>query len=563
MLDKQELLKILNTYNITSNKYGPTIYEKENKLGICLDIKESTFGYLTRIFTFNDKDTLNEFLTKYSWYKKNKTKYNITLNFDKYNTKEPNIKYLYQNQELSLTDMLNLKEVITKNENNITEENKKYIYLTNIKALTEYLINIKKNKEQIKIEKNNLKTKENDLKHELLENLTIYYGRPKKPEKKAVSLENIFTNNDISVLQNNEINIQNKSLNDIKNYLTNLINITKEEELDEKHLVNIYSNNIYKYNIEILTKQIEFVKHKIEAEKNFNLKGSKIHNIDEELKSFLKNVKPPQNLNDYLNTTKTNIVNKYNAITNIEDAYYSLTGNNLNLPKKEIKTNKNEENPLKILTTKFNDLPLETKTNLIIYNSFYKNICNYIIDNNPSIEDIKKNFDFNYYYHTLDEIIHNEYNSHYLITYFKNINFKTLDTYISSLISLSNVLTTTFTIPIDLKLFTLNKNTTYKEYSLNPLFSKEQNLYIDIPSNTNLIYIPDKIIVDEKTNELTLEKTNNIYIKGNITLNNETITVNKYNKIEQKDKESAIIITRDLKLNDSYTFYLGKLEEQK
>ena len=128
MLDKQELLKILNTYNITSNKYGPTIYEKENKLGICLDIKESTFGYLTRIFTFNDKDTLSEFLTKYSWYKKNKTKYNITLNFDKYNTKEPNIKYLYQNQELSLTDMLNLKEVITKNENNITEENKKNIY---------------------------------------------------------------------------------------------------------------------------------------------------------------------------------------------------------------------------------------------------------------------------------------------------------------------------------------------------------------------------------------------------------------------------------------------------
>ena len=83
MLDKKELLKILSTYNITSNKYGPTIYENNTKIGLCLDIKESTFGYLTRIFTFDDQKKLEEFLNKYSWYKKNKNKYNITLNFNR------------------------------------------------------------------------------------------------------------------------------------------------------------------------------------------------------------------------------------------------------------------------------------------------------------------------------------------------------------------------------------------------------------------------------------------------------------------------------------------------
>ena len=560
MLDKQELLKTINTYNIVSNKYGPTIYEKNSKLGLCLDIKDSTFGFLTRIFTFNNRNELEEFLNKYSWYKKNKTKYHITLNLNKYNTAEPQIKYLYQNNELSLNDMLNLKNIITQNEKDQTENIEKQSLLMNISALTNYLIDIKNYKQQTKTEKNTLKLKENDLKYELLENLTIYYGRTKKPEKKAVSLENILINNDINLLKNNEMNIKTKSLPEIKNYLTNLIDITKNEELDEKHLINIYSNNIYKYNIGILTKQIEFVKHKIEAEKNFNLKGSKIHNIDEELKSFLKNSTTPIKLEEYLTTTKNNILNKYNSLKNIKEAYHYITNNNLDLPK-PINNTPKEIDTLKILTTNFNNLPLDIKTNLIIYNSFYKKICNYIIDNNPSIEDIKKNFDFDYYYHTLDEIIHNEYNSHYLITYFKNINFKTIDTYIDSIISLSHILSTTFTCPKEIKLFTLKQSTTYKEYSFTPLFSKEQTFYVTIPANTNLILIPDKIIIEENTNELTLEKTNNIFIKGNISLTNEITTVNKYNKIEQKDLKSDIIITTDLKLNNSYSFYHGKLEE--
>ena len=218
MLDKQELLKTLNTYNIISNKYGPTIYEKNTKLGICLDIKESTFGYLTRIFTFDTKEKLEDFLNKYSWYKKNKNQYNITLNFDKYDTVEPKIKYLYQEEELNLEKMLNLKNIITQKENDLSKDNEKIKYLMNINGLTNYIIDIKNNKQKVKTEKNNLKTKENDLKYELLENLTTYYGREKKPEKKTVSLESISSNNDITLLKNNEINIQTKDLNEIKNY---------------------------------------------------------------------------------------------------------------------------------------------------------------------------------------------------------------------------------------------------------------------------------------------------------------------------------------------------------
>ena len=92
MLSKTDILKILQTYNISSSSYGPTIYENNNTLGICLDIKDSTFGFLTRIFTFNDLNTLDEFLQKLTWYKNNHQKYSIKLILDDYQVKEAHIK---------------------------------------------------------------------------------------------------------------------------------------------------------------------------------------------------------------------------------------------------------------------------------------------------------------------------------------------------------------------------------------------------------------------------------------------------------------------------------------
>ena len=76
---------------------------------------------------------------------------------------------------------------------------------------------------------------------------------------------------DNTLLLENEKNIASQDLETMKQYLNSLINGIKAEELDEKNLINIYSNSVYEYNIDILKKQIEFVKSKINAEKNFNL----------------------------------------------------------------------------------------------------------------------------------------------------------------------------------------------------------------------------------------------------------------------------------------------------
>ena len=328
MLQIDEALQILKTYNIYSKKYEPTIYQNNNEIGLCLDIKDSLFGYLTRIFLSNSKDDLNDFLRKYFWYKENHKKYNIKLKLDDYYTKTPKIIYEYQNVSLSLDEMLNMKNFIEKEKEEKKEEEQKKQYLESIRELTNYLMNFKALKENIKQEKNKLKTEENDLKFELLQQLTTYYGREKVLEKKVVTLD-FPSNIDNTSLIENLKNIENKSIKGIEDYLRTLINIIKAEELDEKNLVNIYSNSVYQYNINILKKQIDFVKSKINAEKNFNLKGSKIHNIDEELKSFLRTNVAPTKIEDFLNENKQKIEDKFNSITNILSATKIITGHQI------------------------------------------------------------------------------------------------------------------------------------------------------------------------------------------------------------------------------------------
>ncbi|MCI8671813.1 MAG: hypothetical protein HFI36_07320 [Bacilli bacterium] len=564
MLDIPTTLKILNSYNINSHKYGPTVYENASGIGICLDIKDPTFSFLTRGFIFQTENELHDFLKKNIWYKKNEETYDVKLSLSDYDSKEPNIKYIHQNKDLSLDEMLNLKEIIETNETKIIETDTKSNYLANIKELTNYIINLKKIKENTKSEKNNLKIKENDLKFELLTELTNYYGKSKNILKKAVSLDNIIpNNNEINLLETNAQNIETKSLEEIKNYLTSLLEVSKQEELDDKHLVNLYSNSIYKYNIEILNKQIEFVKNKIASERNFNLKGSKIHNIDEELKSFLKSANAPMKIDIFLSENKNRIKSKYNAITDIKNAYTIISGNKLNFKETKIAKSISKNKVIKSLYSNYNSLPKENKASLILYNSFYKNICNYIINNNyPEINDIKNKFDFEYYYKEIEEIVYNENNSHYLINYFYILDFKNIDSYINSIINICKVVENTYFINnSDIKAFYLPETNKYKTLTINPIFNKDTTIYlVDILANSNVLYIPEKIEYDEDNKEFNTITSNNIYIKEEIIDTTDTLTVNIYNKINEKYNNSDIIITKDLKLNKSIIFHIGTLE---
>ena len=171
MLVVKDILKVLKSYNIDSTNFGPSIYKSNSDIGLSLEIKDDTFGFLTRYFIFQTKKELEEFLKSFFWYKKNKDKWKISLSLDNYEIPNPKIKYTYNDTELNYNDMINLETNIANAEKENNEDIERNSLMINIEGLTNYLINLKENKYKIRKEKNDLKIKENELKYELLEAL--------------------------------------------------------------------------------------------------------------------------------------------------------------------------------------------------------------------------------------------------------------------------------------------------------------------------------------------------------------------------------------------------------
>lgn len=562
MLTEKEMLNLMQSYNIKSDNYGPTLYKNEDKIGLCIEIKDSLFGYLTRLFPFETLDEASLFLKQLFWYKNNHKKYNITLELDNYNNETPKIIYKLKSKILEPHEMLNIEEEIKKKEQEkqeqALEQQQKNVYIAHIKALNNYLIKRLEEKEKAKKEKNDLKVLENDLKFELLEELGTYYEKTSKFTKKEITLEPLIPNQELTELKNSKPDLENLTEEELKEILKKLVIKIKEEELDEKHLVNIYSNSIYAYNISILRKQIDFVKSKIEAEKNFNLKGSKIHNIDEELKSFLKTNRTPKKIQDFISENKEQITNKLNQIPSDLEAYYYLCGTPLELPKIKLDDGEIPESNLTDLDNDFDNLDEKTKAYLTLYNSFYKQICNEIINNNLTKEELYSK-DLTYLYNELEEIVYNESNSHYLNKYFKYINFKTKEKYIDSILDICNTLNNTrFHLNGIYKVFYKEENNKYKALYLKPILNETESITILDLNNQDIIYIPDKIILDEETKELSTITTKNIYITNNINQTLDSITLNMYNKIKKKEKN--ITITTSLKLDKQIIFNIGNIE---
>jgi len=560
VLDINKTLKILQTYNINSTKYEPTIYKNENNLGICLEIKDNIFGFLTRAFIFNTESELEDFLNKYFWYKNNKNKYNIEISLDTYTSPTPNIIYKYNDEILEHKEMINIESILEDENEEQKNIHLKNIYIINIKNLINYLNSLKKQKVNNKIEKNKLKTEENDLKHELIELLSLYYGKNKQIEKKQITLENIKNDND----KEDNIDFENKTLEEVEVYLKELIEEIKQEELDEKNLVTMYSNIVYKFNIEILKKQIDFVKNKIESEKNFNVKGTKLHNIDAELKSFLKTNLAPIKIDVFLLDNKEAIDKKFKQIEDLKYAYQIISGNTIEIPEFKEKKVFKQIDILEDLRMQYDLLEENQKAMLMLYNSFYKNICNYIIDNNyPRKEDIIKNCNIDYLYNEIEELVFNENNIHYLNKYFKYISFKSIDSYIESIINICHTIEEVkMQLGKNLKAFYIEENSKYKALTIDPILNNKEKVFlIEIEKNNNIIYIPDKIEIDELNKEFNTINTKNIFIKGEILESFETIEINNYTK--KQIIENKITITKDLIIKNKIIFNLGTITGDK
>ena len=100
---------LTSKYGISLNKFGPFLSFVDKKIGLCLDIKDSKYGFLTRNYCFNTINEFEEFIKKYSYYK-NTLKGNTNLSLDNYFDVSPKLKYGFD--EKILVDQENEQKIV-------------------------------------------------------------------------------------------------------------------------------------------------------------------------------------------------------------------------------------------------------------------------------------------------------------------------------------------------------------------------------------------------------------------------------------------------------------------
>lgn len=236
-MNKEIILKLLQTYGYGTKEKDPYLYEGTLGYGIVYTFKSSFYGTLTRLFIGKTKEEYEDFLRKYTWYRKNGAKAKVLLTLSNY--KEINSKPMFMfNGEDKTYEKLQLLEQ-DKNENSLKEKN----YLKKLKRTYYILLQIMDVKRKLQMETrknyidflNNYVTKKNDFNKKLSD----YLKDPFAEEK--VSLPSV-----IDDLKETEINKYHKELNanlgkeELEGFIYAVTHFIKELEIDEEYLKNKY-----------------------------------------------------------------------------------------------------------------------------------------------------------------------------------------------------------------------------------------------------------------------------------------------------------------------------------
>ena len=97
ILDKA--LKLISKYGISLHKFGPYLSYIDEKIGICLELKDNKYGFLMRNYTFDNINEFEKFIKRYSYYK-NEMKGDTTVILNDYISLSPEIIYGFEKKEL-------------------------------------------------------------------------------------------------------------------------------------------------------------------------------------------------------------------------------------------------------------------------------------------------------------------------------------------------------------------------------------------------------------------------------------------------------------------------------
>lgn len=312
-MNKEMILNLLRQYGFGLNQKDPYLYDGELGLGIVYTFKDPFYGMLTRVYQAPSLKEYEDFLNKYSWYKKNGQKTRVKICLENYKEIVANPKFIYQGKEKNYQELQDIAQ--NKKETVLKEKN----YIKKLRRTVNILMQILdiKRKLQIETRKNYEEFYQNYItKKEAFEKELANYLKEKQEEKET-SLPTFIE--DLKDVEINKLRLElEKDLTkeELEQQIYNLTDFIKELEVDEEYLKN-------KYQLICLPLQIKEIKEKEQVLESYKKKIS-LFNKKEKLLKELQDIEEKSTLKSivtyehYKENEEKRIVEKYAMIPDLD-----------------------------------------------------------------------------------------------------------------------------------------------------------------------------------------------------------------------------------------------------
>ena len=312
-MNKEMILNLLRQYGFGLNQKDPYLYDGELGLGIVYTFKDPFYGMLTRVYQAPSLKEYEDFLNKYSWYKKNGQKTRVKICLENYKEIVANPKFIYQGKEKNYQELQDIAQ--NKKETVLKEKN----YIKKLRRTVNILMQILdiKRKLQIETRKNYEEFYQNYItKKEAFEKELANYLKEKQEEKET-SLPTFIE--DLKDVEINKLRLElEKELTkeELEQQIYNLTDFIKELEIDEEYLKN-------KYQLICLPLQIKEIKEKEQVLESYKKKISLFNKKDKLLKE-LQDIEEKSTLKSivtyehYKENEEKRIVEKYAMIPDLD-----------------------------------------------------------------------------------------------------------------------------------------------------------------------------------------------------------------------------------------------------
>lgn len=383
IVEIEAVKKTFAKYGFHSFKKEPFLYVQNKEIGVSFTYKDNLYGELTRVFIPKNMEELEDFLGKYSWFKKYGQKYQIEIKLSDYKSKNPQIKFIKDSKEYTLDDLIKLSNEINSEKDN-AERKKEEIYIKKLKRTLFLLIEVIK--EKIKIQEDSYQNllrlkQEYHQKYNHFVEIKKEYSKEKKADfLSEETLEKIpdFTSKIEKMLI--DIN-KTKNKKELENQIDNLISFIKELETNKNLITNKYELIKLPLELEKITKKIEIIEKASRKKRGF---FAKKENIDIELKEIDEKSMTKQivSYENYEKNELERLEEKYAMIPELDRRTigdFLIEFDNLKIKEPDFQEKQEEkelsyEEVMTNLEESFEKRTLEEKKVLTMYHSFLRKI---------------------------------------------------------------------------------------------------------------------------------------------------------------------------------------------